>query len=159
MVLSDAKNKPLFTIRQADKRDLDLLASLFISEHMPVPSDEDLLSGTVAVNDDDEVVGFIRIRIVLDEICANKTGNYVYPVIVFANWRDRGVARALCDYELSRHGELKLVACSASQDFYPRAGFAFEDWSNIASVIAQDCKQCPDLTSCNPQPFRKKAED
>jgi GNAT superfamily N-acetyltransferase len=84
---------------------------------------------------------------------AKGNGHYVYPVIVFANWRKLGVASALVRYELKRHGQLKLVACRPSRGFYERSGFAHETWENIAYQIARDCEQCPNLKSCDPQPF------
>jgi predicted N-acetyltransferase YhbS len=147
----------LFTIRPAAERDLPLLTSLFAEDGMALPQRSELLSGTVAVNNDDEAVGFIRVLPIQDADNPAANGNYVYPVIVFVSWRKHGVATALIEYELARYHELKLVACRSSQGFYPRIGFEPLAWSEVANRIAHDCELCPDLPTCHPQPFVRTA--
>jgi GNAT superfamily N-acetyltransferase len=145
----------LFDIRPACAKDLPLLQSLFVEDGMAQPSTAQLLAGTVAVNDDDEAVGFIQILEVSDDVNPAANGAYVYPVIVYQSWQHHGVGRALIDYELARHGTLKLVACNRSQRFYPKAGFEPLPWEQVAARVARDCELCPDLPTCHPQPFIK----
>jgi len=145
--------EPLFTIRPAQERDLPILALLFTTADMPVPPRDDLLVGTVAVNGDDEPVGFIRILVVSDEVNPAGSGAYVYPVVVFDTWRGHGVGAALVSHELIRYHELKLVGCRDSRGFYPRIGFEPLEWDGVAGVIARDCERCGDLQACDPQPF------
>ena len=150
--------EPLFSIRSAAVHDEPYLTALFQSEGMPVLQPAQFLTGTVAVNSDDEPVGFIRIFTVNEGAnCADCAGdgNYVYPVIVFKSWRQLGVASALVNHELRRRGKLKLVACRPSRGFYLRTGFLPEEWHSIANVIASDCEKCPDRASCEPQPYVK----
>jgi GNAT superfamily N-acetyltransferase len=127
------------------------LATLFAEDGMSLPARDELLAGTVAVNYAGETVGFIRVLEVHEG--GPGDGAYVYPVIVFKSWQGHGVGRALIEYELARHGALKLVACRASRGFYPRAGFVPLDWGEVASVIAHDCELCPLLPTCDPLPF------
>ncbi|MDR2109617.1 MAG: GNAT family N-acetyltransferase [Coriobacteriales bacterium] len=154
--MTTPRTEPLFTIRPAAERDEPYLEALFLFEEMPTLPLNDLLTGSVAVNSDDEPVGFIRIFTVDDKEDPAKSGHYIYPVIVFEQWRHHGVAAALVDYELRRRGSLKLVACRPSRGFYERTGFAREDWSNIADPIAADCQRCPDQLSCDPVPYVKR---
>jgi N-acetylglutamate synthase-like GNAT family acetyltransferase len=120
-----------------------------------MPTPKDYLAGTVAVNDKDQPVGYIRVLLIEDDLNPKGLGAYIYPVVVFEGWRQYGIASALVDYELERHGALKLVACKASRGFYQRTGWETEDWDNIAALISRDCELCPDCQTCDPQPFRK----
>lgn len=142
-----------FSIRSA--RDSDLPIIQLMCKQAGMPFSEDFQFGTVAVNSEDQPVGFIRIMEVTQDANPRGMGAYVYPVVVFENWRHHGVARALVDYELQRYKVLKLVACSPSRGFYQRSGFETEAWGNIAAVIARDCELCADRSCCEPQPFRK----
>ena len=96
----------LFTIRDArpdDKAVLDGYANL---EGMDaIPSIEGV---RVAVNEDDEVVGFLRIALAEDGTA------FVNPVITHETWRGFGVGRALMEEALARHGELRLVSRGGS---------------------------------------------
>jgi GNAT superfamily N-acetyltransferase len=147
----------ILTIRAAIADDLLSLHALFAEDGMPIPARDDLLSGSVAINQSGKVVGFIRILYVDDTANPAANGAYVYPVIVFKSWHHRGVGRALIMYELEHCGELRLVACRSSRDFYPRCGFEPLDWSCVASRIARDCELCPDHATCDPQPFILKS--
>jgi GNAT superfamily N-acetyltransferase len=115
-----------------------------------------LLGGTVAVNANDEPVGFIYIYEINDVEDTEGNGAYVYPVIVYKDWQHHGVARALIDDAVKRYGAIKLVACAESQGFYPKAGFKPMDWSGVAGIIAKDCETCADLKTCHPQPFIRR---
>ncbi len=149
----DLQSEGLFSIRPARGSDLPIIQLMCKQAQMPFS--EDFQVGTVAVNNEDQVVGFIRILEVTQDSNPQGLGAYVYPVVVFENWRHHGVARALVDYELQRYMTLKLVACSPSRGFYQRSGFETEAWGNIAAVIARDCELCTDRSSCEPQPFIK----
>ncbi|MDR2672158.1 MAG: GNAT family N-acetyltransferase [Coriobacteriales bacterium] len=154
----EAREATLFTIRSAHKRDLPWLHLLFEQDGMPHPPESDLLNGRVAVNDVDEPVGFIRVLELGDETNPQASGAYVYPVIVFEQWRKHGVGKALIKQALLDFGELRLVACRDSRGFYPRCGFVPLEWEKIAGPIARDCELCPDLATCDPQPFVAQAD-
>ncbi len=140
-------------IRSAEKRDVPYLYALFAEDEMATPQETELLEGLVAINDVDEPVGFIRIKCIEDAKSPRGNGNYVYPIIVFKSWQGHGVGSALIKHAQQRYGELKLVACKASQGFYPTCGFTPLVWSEVASQIAADCTECPSLKSCTPQPY------
>lgn len=143
----------LFTTRKVWTSDIPYLKMLFAEDGMPLPPKKDLMRGIVAVNSKDEPVGFIRILQAKDEKDSFKNGNYVYPVIVFKNWQGHGVGRTLIETAYEKYGTLKLVACKASQKFYPKCGFKTLEWGEVAHIIENDCKECPDLATCNPQPY------
>ena len=142
-----------FMIRSAQDADVPYLLLLLRGENMPLMPDSDLLTSSVAVNDDDKPVGFIRILQVSDAQNPQASAAYVYPVAVFPEWRDLGVGRALISHAQKKYGELRLVACRASRAFYPKCGFQPISWKQIAASIARDCELCPDLPTCDPQPF------
>ena len=143
----------LFTIRPAQDRDLIYLQ--MICEDGDLGIIDTIEHCTVAVNAEDVPVGFIHIETVDDD---NPGANaaYVYPVAVFASWQHHGVARALIEHELQRVGELRLVACSSSQGFYPKVGFERVAWECIAERIASDCDHCDKRANCEPVPFAIK---
>ena len=143
----------LVTVRKVWESDLPYLKLLFLEDAMPLPPKKDLLRGMVAANEQGEPVGFIRILVVADNKNPAGNGNYVYPVIVFKNWQGHGVGRALIAAAGKRYGELKLVACKASRNFYPKCGFEQLAWDEVASTIAYDCERCPSLAECEPQAF------
>lgn len=140
-----------FTLREPRRSDLPHIRLLLSQEHMPVPAA--YLDGTVAVNEDDVVVGYIRIlKVTADE----GEGSYIAPVVVFDTWRGYGVGKALVEYELNRNKELKLVACKPSREFYRHLDFEEIGWDHIASEVENDCTVCPEKDRCGPVPFRKK---
>ncbi|MDR1087705.1 MAG: GNAT family N-acetyltransferase [Coriobacteriales bacterium] len=145
--------RPPFTIRRPWASDLPYLKALFAEDAMPLPAKKQLMRGMVAADAAGEPVGFIRIVQIEEGQNPRGNGNYVYPVIVSKEWQGRGVGRALIQAAQSTYGELKLVACRASRGFYPRCGFEPLSWEEVASRIAYDCEQCPDLLSCEPQAF------
>ncbi|MDR3137159.1 MAG: GNAT family N-acetyltransferase [Coriobacteriales bacterium] len=155
-LLPEMPRKPqaaLFTVRKAQASDLPHLQLLLRLEQMPVLSDTQLLASIVAVNSEDQPVGAVRIVDVRDTVNPQASASYVYPVVVFREWRGFGVGRVLLAAALREHGELRLVACRESRDFYPRCGFEPIAWDKIAGTIAHDCEACPQLASCAPQPF------
>ena len=140
----------LFTIRPARQGDLIYLQMICEEGNLGIIEAVDCCS--VAVNSEDVPVGFIHIETVDDENPATNAP-YVYPVAVYTSWQHHGVARALIHHELQKTGELRLVACTASQGFYPKAGFKPVAWENIATRIARDCDSCPNRGTCDPIPF------
>ncbi len=145
--------EPLITTRKVWASDLPYLKLLFAEDAMPLPPKKDLMRGIVAVNASGEPVGFIRIALVRDKRNPEGRGNYVYPIIVFRNWQGYGVGRILIKEAYRQYGELRLVACRASRDFYPKCGFEPLPWEEVAERIASDCESCPDLNTCEPQAF------
>jgi predicted N-acetyltransferase YhbS len=141
------------SIRRFKDADLPYIQLLLAQEGMPSMLADDLRLSLVAANNSDQPVGFIRVLTVKDAINPQASAPYVYPVAVFKDWRGHGVGKALVEQALREHGELRLVACRASRDFYPKCGFAPTGWESIAGLIAQDCELCPDLKTCDPQPF------
>ena len=144
---------PVVTTRKVWESDLPALKLLYAEEGMPLPAKKDLLCGIAAANDAGELVGFIRILTIDDDLSAEANGNYVYPIIVFKSWQGCGVGRALMQAAHEKCGELKLVACKSSQEFYPKCGLVPLDWDEVAQVIAFDCECCPDKPTCYPKPF------
>lgn len=145
--------KPLVTTRKVWASDIPYLELLFSEDAMPLPPKKDLRRGIAAVNDSGELVGFIRVLPIRDEKHPEGDGNYVYPVIVFKSWQGHGVGRTLIREAYRQYGELRLVACRASRDFYPKCGFEPLSWDEVAERIANDCEQCSELPTCEPKAF------
>jgi len=166
-------NHELFNIRAAHEGDFPAIH--VISDDVALPRIEALAHTYVAVNDEDVLVGFIRIKFAeLDSkagretarenpSCKESSGSipvasqaaHVYPVAVLRSWQGYDVGTALVSHALERYGELRLVACTPSQGFYERLGFSKAIWESIAPEIVQDCAQCPETGTCAPQPFIK----
>lgn len=140
-------------IRKAKSSDLPQVQALFAEDGMGKPTLACCLQGYAAYNERGELVGFIRILKVQDTQNPQGDGCYVYPVIVYKSWQGYGVGSALINYAHKKFGELKLVACKASQDFYPKCGFEPLAWEEVAPRIAQDCDHCADLDSCKPKAY------
>ena len=140
----------LFTIRDArpdDKAVLDGYANL---EGMDaIPSIEGV---RVAVNEDDEVVGFVRIALADDGTA------FVNPVITHETWRGFGVGRALMEEALERHGELRPVSRGGSLPFYEALGYERIGWDLIEMSLVDDCDHCEMREECGPVPVRKVRE-
>ena len=144
----------LFTIRQAEERDLFYIQIICREQGLGII--DSITDISVAVNNQDLPVGFIHIETVDDDKDPGANGVYVYPVAVYGSWQHHGVATALVRHELSKTGELRLVACKSSQGFYPKVGFEPVSWELIAARIAHDCDVCGALDDCDPIPFRIK---
>ncbi len=140
----------LFSIRDAREDDKPVFDAYCNAEGMDaIPSIERV---RVAVNEDDEVVGFIRIALD-DEGVA-----FVNPVITHATWRGFGVGRALMDEALARYGELRLVSRGQSLAFYEALGYERIGWDLIKMALVEDCEECELRDECGPVPMRKRAE-
>jgi GNAT superfamily N-acetyltransferase len=143
----------LFQIRTAEPRDLCFLQ--MICEESGLGMFEDVADCTVAVNADDEPIGFIHIEHIVDTEKPAGDGAWVYPVAVLESWQHQGVATALIEHEFKAHAELRLVACRPSRGFYPKVGFRPLAWSRVATLIGNDCKRCAARKACDPQPYVK----
>lgn len=130
--------------READRAAIELMCGL---EGMD--AFDDLSAATVAVNEADEPVGFIRI------VVGNNGVAYVNPVVVYPTWRALGVGRALTDDAQARHGELRLVSRGAARAFYERMGFSACGWDMIEPGVSEDCDHCSWREECAPQPMRR----
>lgn len=137
----------LFSIRDAEARDLGLINAYAAAEGM------DVMPGTkrmrVAVNEEDEAVGFCRLQ-------DDKTGiAYVNPIVVYEPWRGYGVGRALIEDAMGLAGELRLIARGNSQGFYECLGFVPMNWDEVdLEAASEDCDNCPRRTTCGPQPMK-----
>ena len=141
----------LFTIRDARADDKSVLDAYANAEGMDaIP---DIEGVRVAVNGDDEVVGFIRIA--LDEEDGTA---FVNPVITHETWRGYGVGRALMDEALARHGELRLVSRGGSLAFYEALGYERIGWDLIKMALVDDCDHCELRDECGPVPRRKRLD-
>lgn len=139
----------LFTLREARDDDMGLINMYAYREGMPdIPGTEGV---TVAVNADDQVIGFIRIKV-------GNTNNiaHINPVVVYAPWRRYGVGRALVEAALEREGELRLVSRGGSLAFYQALGFAEVPWGDIDPDIASECNGCELIDECKPTPVAKR---
>ncbi len=139
-----------YKIRPAKENDLTYI-NMICDEH-GLGYIENIKKISVAVNEDDVPLGFIQI-----EQVDGDEGAYVYPVAVWATWQFQGVGSALVKYAEQQHGTLKLVACTESQDFYPRLGFEEISMEEIAATIAHDCQVCARKTTCTPKAFILKS--
>lgn len=137
----------LFTLRPAAERDWDYLNSYTYAEGMDhLPSLENV---TVAVNDADEAVGFIRISFGESGVA------YVNPVVVHESWRGYHVGQALVDDAQAKYDELRLVSRGSSKPFYDKLGFECCSWNLIEEGVSEDCAHCTMTEECKPQPMRR----
>jgi predicted N-acetyltransferase YhbS len=146
-----------FSIRLARLADLPYIR--LICEDVGLGIVDTTTDVLVAVGEEDLPVGFIRIEVVCGDKNPQANGNYVYPVAVLADWQRHGVAQALVERAGESYGQLKLVACTESQGFYPKAGFAEMPMAEVAASIAHDCECCKRLgTECFPKAFIRGPE-
>lgn len=137
----------LFSLRDVEEKDRAFIDALTYAEGMDfVPTLQDI---RVAVNDDDDVVGFLRLAFDGDG-CA-----YVNPVVVHALWRGYGVGKALMQDACDAHGEVRLVSRGTSIPFYQAIGFEECSWDLIAPGVSEDCDSCSWREECGPLPMRK----
>lgn len=138
-----------FHIRDARQDDLAHADALAYAEGMGTI--ESVENVRVAVNDVDEVIGFLRL--VFDE------GNvaHVNPVVIHPSWRGRGVGRALVEDAAARAGELRLVSRGTSLAFYRALGFVDLPWSAIEPDIVAECDGCELYDVCGPVPMGRSA--
>lgn len=137
----------LFSLRPARKEDLPYLNGYAAAEGMDaLPGAEGV---TVAVNDEDVPVGFLRV------VREEGWPAHVSPVVTCAPWRGFGVGRALVEEALARTGELRLVARGSSVPFYRALGFGELPWDAIAPPVAADCDGCDLRGECGPVPLGK----
>ena len=138
----------LFTIRDARADDKPVLDAYANAEGMDaIP---DIEGVRVAVNGDDEVVGYLRVALDGDGTA------FVNPVITHETWRGYGVGRALMDEALARHGELRLVSRGGSLPFYEALGYERIGWDLIKMALVDDCDHCELRDECGPVPMRKR---
>ena len=137
----------LFSIRDARLGDMVLIDAYARAEGMDVmPGPERI---RVAVNDDDEVVGFCRLQDDVNGIA------YVNPIVTYAAWRGYGVGRALIEDAHESAGELRLIARGTSVGFYEKLGFSELPWDQVDLEAAEeDCDNCPYREACSPVRMR-----
>lgn len=134
-------------LRAARSEELDILSALSNLEGMDrLPSVDNVC---VAVNEDDQIIGFIRLQ-------QDRTGIwYVNPVVVESGWRGNGVGRMLIEDAHDRVGELRLIARGAVVPFYLKLGFSEMNWDDVdLEAASEDCDNCPYRADCFPQPMR-----
>ncbi len=143
-----AEDASLFSLRDAQASDMPYINAYAYAEGMDeIPSAEGV---RVAVNADDEPVGFLRIQRGSDGAA------HVNPVVTYETWRGFGVGRALVEEALSREGELRLVARGASVPFYEALGFSTISWEAVDLTVAEDCDGCDMREECCPRPMGKR---
>ena len=107
----------------------------------------------VAVNEEDEVVGFCRLQDDANGIA------YVNPIVTYGAWRGYGVGRALIEDARQIAGELRLISRGTSEGFYRKLGFIEMPWSETdQSAASEDCDACPYRAECGPVPMRLPVE-
>ena len=144
------KVEGLFTIRDAREGDMMLIDAYAHAEGMDKIPGPDRVR--VAVNGDDEVVGFCRLQ---DD--ANGV-SYVNPIVTYEPWRGYGVGRALIEDARSIAGELRLISRGTSEGFYYKLGFSEMPWSEVdLEAASEDCDNCPYREACGPVPMRLEA--
>lgn len=137
----------LFTIRDARIRDMPLIDTYASAEGMDrIPGPKGV---RVAVNDEDEVVGFCRLQRDANGIA------YVNPIVTYELWRGYGVGRALIQDARRIAGELRLISRGSSEGFYRKLGFSDMPWSDVdLEAASEDCDNCPYREACGPVPMR-----
>lgn len=135
----------LFTLRPAQVDDLPYLNGYAAAEGMDALASAQGV--TVAVNEDDVPVGFLRLQ------KGSNGVEHVNPVVTCGPWRGWGVGRALVADALEKTGELRLVARGGSVAFYEALSFAPLSWEAIALEIAADCEGCEMREECCPRPM------
>ena len=137
----------LFNIRDARETDMGAIDAYAHAEGMdsiPGPS-----RVRVAVNDNDEVVGFCRLQDDVNGIA------YVNPIVTYSAWRGYGVGRALMEDARAIAGELRLIARGTSEAFYRKLGFKEMTWDEVdLEAASEDCDNCPYRESCGPVPMK-----
>ena len=133
-------------LRPARESDMAYVNAYAAREGMDaIPSEE---SVTVAVNEDDVPIGFVRAWV------DPQTGQaYVNPIVVYEPWRGFGIGRMLMDDVRERYGGIRLVSRGTSLAFYRALGYTDIGWELIAPEIASDCDGCPMREECAPQPM------
>lgn len=137
----------LFTLRDARESDAELINYYANSEGMDVmPNMEHI---RVAVNEDDQVVGFCRIQESKDGLA------YINPIVVSELWRGYGVGRALIEDAHQREGLLCLVSRGPVTAFYRKMGFVEMAWDEVdLEAASEDCDNCPMRKECDPVPMK-----
>ena len=137
----------LFTIRDARLLDMPLIDSYAAEagmDRIPGPA-----RVRVAVNANDEVVGFCRLQDDVNGIA------YVNPIVTYSAWRGYGVGKALIEDAREIAGELRLIARGTSEGFYRKLGFVEMPWSEVDLKAAEeDCDNCPYRDQCGPVPMK-----
>jgi GNAT superfamily N-acetyltransferase len=139
----------LFHIRSVSEIDYPYIVTLLTEEGLGIPLQ--WREGTAAVNDDDELVGYIYIQ-------RTAVGSHVAPIAVFSGWRGRGVGQALIQFELERNKTLKLVARGDSVGFYRALEFSEISFCEISDELEEDCNVCMYREECGPVAFIKHAD-
>ena len=137
----------LFSIRDAREGDMALIDAYANAEGMDVIPGPDRVR--VAVNADDEVVGFCRLQDDVNGIA------YVNPIVIYSAWRGYGVGRGLIEDARAIAGELRLISRGTSEGFYRRLGFVEMPWSEVdLEAASEDCDNCPYRDACGPVPMK-----
>ncbi len=136
----------LFTLHDAHPSNLEAINCLSHSEGFGVVEKGDTVR--VALNEDGEVVGFMRLVFDDSGVC------HINPVVVYSTWRRFGVGRALMNDALKRYGEVRLVSRGSSLHFYEALGYESCEWDEIKSEVAAECDECEMREECNPSPMK-----
>lgn len=136
----------LFTLRVAKEEDAPWLNSYCYQEGMA--NLDGISDVTVAVNANDEPVGFIQVAYGPSGVA------HVYPIVVHESWRGFNVGRALIEDAYKNHGELRLVSRGSSVGFYERLGFEECDWALIDDELTEGCSDCATKFDCKPLAMR-----
>ena len=141
----------LFSLRPAREDDIPYINSYSYAEGMDNPPFDGGI--TVAVNDEDIPVGFIRIaESPVEENGAVRPIAHINPVVTTKQWRGFGVGRALVENAQREYGELRLIARGHNIPFYRLLGFKDASWAAISADV-NDCDGCEMREECNPLPM------
>ena len=133
-------------LRPARDADMDYVNAYAAWEGMDaIPSPEGV---TVAVNEDDVPIGFVRVW-----VDPQNGQAYVNPIVLYQPWRGFGIGRLLMEGVHERYGSVRLVSRGVSTPFYHALGYADIEWELIAPEIAGDCDGCEMREECTPQPM------
>jgi N-acetylglutamate synthase-like GNAT family acetyltransferase len=78
---------------------------------------------------------------------------YLRPVAVDPEWQAQGIGRRLIQELAEGLPELNVVARGEAVGFYTRLGFMPAAWEQVPERYRQECADCPDSESCQPQPM------
>ena len=139
----------MIATRPYNDNDKPLVDALYAEADMGQPSTYD---GLIVAEDDADaqpqaLAGLVRVE-VWNGIA------YVNPIIVQKDHQRSGLGTLLMDDVLAHYPEVRLVARGPAVPFYRTLGFQAAAWDDIDTRYSEDCRNCPSLDTCKPQPMR-----
>ena len=130
-------------LRSAEEKDREALTALLQENEMEY--DGDIEEFQVAAHGK-QLVGCIRLEDFKDLVM-------IRPVVVAKGYRKKGIGRFLVESLLQQDKSFGVAARGESVPFYETLGFEKTNWHKIPGEQRDECRSCPDLSDCQPQPM------